>query len=561
MVLRKDIIPVSPDEFMLNRKPDRFLPPWHAARRAFEGINTTRISFDDLLGGLPEEKLVVFFRNLRPIYLPTAVERLNQVVAIQKKIKRLERKPGRSIDQERKTLNYQLVIALLSFLLILTACSTPPSAVGSTGAQETNQAATMVAEITDMAPKVPTPVSEPVAATPILPTPTEVIETAVVEHPTAVPTEAPPPTLEVAPIPPEVPFRVENGIVEKWTVNPETNQEEWVLDESFPYEELEALAKENHIRKYTIGSITKDLHGNFAARDLNYGRDHGRSGTLRAIKIGDGTWQASHQFSAAEHLPQNADQETMTALPEFGLPPGYTIDGERARAFRSEFIQKLIDLNPEFFNAYTGNSGTSIDNVLRVARENGNLIPFQINGVPDLIMPTTGRIDTIYISHDPKRAGVGHDINIGNIGVLIFDPKTMSEDARIEAFLQSVNIRHTLSHGTPGFDTIVGMAITDTGNLVFINGQQWDVDYSKISGTDPYFEDVKWWKQLPEEAVHIIAAFLQGYLKAFDPEHDDKMFAPLIPYYEESDGNVCTGGRNCGDPIQPAIQFIQLATQ
>lgn len=564
MVLRKDIVPVNPASLMREGKPDRFIPAWQRTmRKVLGGTDVPESTFGDLFAGMSEGDLWELFRQLPPVFINPAVQAMDKVAITGTNLRTAGMVPGETQPRtkEQRALFALWTAAMVSLLLILAACSAPPT-VDGTGNQGVQQVATVVVETTEamgVAPEESAPPASVPTAAPTLVAPTEAaaIEYPVkVEPPTAVPTEAPPPTPEVAPVSPEIPFRVENGVVQKWTVNPITNQEEWVPDESFPYEEIKALAKENY-QTYKIGSITKDSHGNFNARDLNYGREDGRPGILRAIKTQGGEWQASHQFNAAEYLPQNADPETMTPL-EFDMPAGFTIGDAEARNFRLEFIRKLIELNPEFFNYYTGNSGTSLENVLRIAGENGNLIPHLPDQTPGLAMPTKGRIDTIYISNTPVRAGVDQAINIGNIAVLIFTPETFANDARIEAFLQSANTKHTLCNGTPGTSPTTGMALVGD-RLVFIHGTEYDY-YPSGPGVDPYFESVRWWRFSPGEAFQIIGAFTQGYLEAFDPKYNDKMFAPFIPYYDQVSGNVCTGGRRCEDPIRPPIQLVQLAT-
>ena len=246
----------------------------------------------------------------------------------------------------KKDLNIWRLFLLACMVLLLSACVAPGSDI--TSQAESPQPAVLTVDEPESIVEVvftPTPLS----------TPTDVPT----QPPTPDPEPTQTPTTEETPNPPEVPFRVEDGIVQKWTVNPVTNQEEWVPDESFPVLEPEPGQRTPAIE--SIGSVTYQINGEevryFGAISAIYGK-------TEAVFI-NGEWALASEINVKDFIAPVAPGEVKFANENWS--DGRKLIESGSVEFLEKFQQALIDGNPAYFRWYVGSADISLNNVLAVA--------------------------------------------------------------------------------------------------------------------------------------------------------------------------------------------------
>lgn len=365
------------------------------------------------------------------------------------------------------------------------------------------------------------------------------------------PTEAPPPTPEAAPpevIPeaPEMPFRVENGIVQKWTFNTDTNQEEWVVDESFPQFEPQPGRS-----KVEIERTVNDKYGLIGAFSKHYNE-------LVAIHM-DGTWKKVDDINPAEFVVSEFAPGTLTPVNPEWMTEYEMIPEGANQAYRS-FWETVISQNQDYFRWLTGSGDISLDNALRVANENhGGLFPLppEGSGVQPIRILTWGPEGRGYVSHDRKRgAEVTVAINPTNMGFLVFDSEEYKSNIALQVFIKVVSHSHLLSSfATPAYQE-TGIIVLSNGNIVYLHGVQ---DYNPHRKNYP---DISRYMRAitigdeeegaidPSTFSHVMSAFFQAYLEAMRAENTDKAYIPLDFW---ASAEIQTGGTYGAPVTQPVF--------
>lgn len=386
--------------------------------------------------------------------------------------------------------------------------------------------------------------SEPAVEIVLTPTPLSTPTDVPTQIPTSEPTQTPTP--EATPVPPEVSFRVENGVVQKWTVNPVTNQEEWLPDESFP-----ELTPESGRSQVEIERVTSDKYGLFGVYSKFYDE-------LVAIHI-NGEWKPVENVDATEFIvPEFAPETLSWANPEWSTE--YEILPEGAgQAYRS-FWETVISQNQDYFRWLTASGNISLDNVLRAARENHDgmfPLPPEGSGVGAIRLVAPGALyGPQEVNHDPKRgAEVARAINPTGMGFLVFHPEEYKNNLALQTFLENVPKYHLLSpFGILSLQQ-TGIVILSDGKMVFIYGSQ---EYNPYVGSNPDIrtymkeaiiaQDESKGTSDPEDIKRILSAFFQAYIRALLLESDGKRFTPLIRwYFPEND--IVDGGTH-GPPVE-----------
>lgn len=346
--------------------------------------------------------------------------------------------------------------------------------------------------------------------------------------PTAVPTEAPPPTPEVAPVSPEIPFRVEDGVVQKWTVNPETNQEEWVPDESFPA--LEPKPGERAPTIESIKAVTYQING----EEVRYfGAISAIYGATEAIFI-NGEWVPVAEINAKDFITPAAPGEVKFANENW--TGGRELIESGSADFLEKFQQALIDGNPAYFRWYVGGPDISLNNVLAVAATRNYMLTVPPDGVPKLLLPSWDK--TRYSTEFAKRTRRPHteistDINFGGLTVLIFTPDQIKNDPILDMVVSGLPKNRLLATYNMKISQY-GIVILPDGSLLWVHGEQ----------INPHPNALREFKttllgEHPENFSEIARAFAGAYLGAMTrSEGESVRVFPLDPYRYEEPGMI-----------------------
>ncbi|MBW7959716.1 MAG: hypothetical protein H3C69_09175 [Candidatus Promineofilum sp.] len=267
--------------------------------------------------------------------------------------------------------------------------------------------------------------------------PTDTPAPTATNSPTPTPTDTPTPTETPTPMPtptlPEIPYEVKDGIVYKYIVT-ENNQLELVPDESFPYDAFERLYSQTYERVRLQDKVNQEdtrLGPVLTIRDANYGFDYDQPGTLRAIKLPGGEWQAANEFNIKEILPA-PNIESVTAI---NMPEGYTLNAEAANYVWRYVLETMIVRTPEYFQAVFGTTDT--ERVIAELRSNGYQLPKAPEGVPDKGMPV-GK-SNYYVDFNSPRTQFESNITFDTIYFYIDDglPDGMRNFTALEEALRA----------------------------------------------------------------------------------------------------------------------------
>lgn len=348
------------------------------------------------------------------------------------------------------------------------------------------------------------------------------------EPPTAVPTETPPPTPEVAPISPEVPFRVEDGVVQKWTVNPVTNQEEWVVDESFPV--LEPKPGQSAPVIESIRSVAYQTNGEevryFAAISTIYG-------DTEAVFM-NGEWVLTPEINVKDFIAPVAPGEVKFANENWA--GGRRLIESGAVEFLEKFQQALIDGNPAYFRWYVGSADISLSNVLAVASTKNYMLPVPPDGVPKLLL--TSWDQTRYSTEFAIRTRNPHteintDINFGGLTALIFTPDQIKNDPILDMVVSGLPKTHLLSTYKTEQGQY-GIVVLPGGSLMWVHGEQVGPGPSATRGFKSAF-----FGEHPENFSEITRAYADAYLEAMKRgEGKSVRVDPLDPYRYKEPGMI-----------------------
>ncbi len=428
----------------------------------------------------------------------------------------------------KKDLNIRRLFLLACMVLLLSACVAP-------GSDITSQAGSpQPAVLTDKVDE-PESIVEVVFTPTPLSTPTDV--------PTQTPTPEPEPTQtptpEATPIPPEVPFRVEDGIVQKWTVNPVTNQEEWVPDESFPVLEPEPGRRTPVIE--SIGSVTYQINGEevgyFSAISAIYGK-------TEAIFI-NGEWTLASEINVKDFIAPVAPGEVEFANENWS--DGRKLIESGSVEFLEKFQQALIDGNPAYFRWYVGSADIFLNNVLAVASTRNYMLPVPPDGVPKLLLPSWDK--TRYSTEFAIRTRNPHteintDINFGGLTVLIFTPDQIKNDPVLKVIVNGLPMNYLLSVQSSERGQY-GIVVLPDGSLLWVHGEQ--------MGQPNQPKDFKTTLlgERPENFSGITRAFAAAYLEAMTrAEGESVRVFPLNPF-DYGDPEMISGD---GVGLQPFVE-------
>ena len=416
----------------------------------------------------------------------------------------------------KKDLNIWRLFLLACTMLLLSACVAPGSDIMSQAGSP--QPAVLTDEVDE-----PESIVEVVFTPTPLSTPTDVPT----QTPTPEPEPSQTPTPEATPIPPEVPFRVEDGVVQKWTVNPVTNQEEWVPDESFPVLEPEPGQRTPAIE--SIGSVTYQINGEevryFGAISAIYGK-------TEAVFI-NGEWALASEINVKDFIAPVAPGEVKFANENWS--DGRKLIESGSVEFLEKFQQALIDGNPAYFRWYVGSADISLNNVLAVASTRNYMLPVPPDGVPKLLLPSWDK--TRYSTEFAIRTRNPHteistDINFGGLAVLIFTPEQIKNDPILDMVVSGLPRNHLLSIGSLETERY-GIVILPDGSLMWVHGEQ--------IGQPNQNRDFKTTLlgERPEDFAKITSAFASAYLKAMTAKVGESVRVfPLDPFGYKEPGMI-----------------------
>jgi hypothetical protein len=403
------------------------------------------------------------------------------------KLKR--RNTRRTVGHRAKFVRPPILFTVI--LLLLSAC-TPQSLSVASQAVDSQTSIPVLVNNTVSPEFTPTIPSTPTVAPTLTPEPTQ--------------TPTPKPTL----IPPEIPYKAEDGVAYRW------DGAGWVIDETFP------VIESKPGKTLVLDRFETDDNGVVGAFDKNYG-------VLLALNL-DGIWYLIDQIPP-EKLGVRVTPGTLSfANPEWSF--GRVINQESARVWYQEFLEALVNLNPDYFRwfvgKFAGSSDISVNTVLSAANNNGGVLPLPDDtSIPKLILPVRGRGAHI-VSHSRSRgAEIGRDINISGLGLLVNDPKQFENDFLLQVLFEVADISHVLGIGQSLEWSQTGIIILPDDTLVFVHSVP---KYSDANNPSHHqYERVAILGKAETSDTDLVAAYYEGYLESLKPNREGATFLPLAP--------------------------------